>query len=86
MSLWRQLVLILGLVAATTLLSARFLPASHPVLQRIGLLAPHERLGLVAQPPEACGRARCRSLPVANRRRRCRRVFPGGHSLLVFPI
>ncbi|MCA3448554.1 MAG: hypothetical protein INF93_17890 [Rhodobacter sp.] len=86
MSLEKQLVLILGLAAAATGLSARFLPTSHPVLQRIGLLAPQERLGLVAQPPEACGRAGCRSLPVASRRRRCRRVFPGGHSLLVFPI
>jgi RND family efflux transporter MFP subunit len=43
----------LGLVAAATGLSARFLPASHPVLQRIGVLAPLERLGLVAQPPAA---------------------------------
>ena len=86
MSLWKQLALILGLVAAATGLSARFLPASHPVLQRIGLLAPQERLGVVAQPPVASARAGCRSPPVANRRRRCRRVFPGGHSLLVFPI
>ncbi len=86
MPLWKQFVLILGLVAAATGLSARFLPTSHPVLQRIGLLAPQERLGVVAQPPEACGRAGCRSLPVASRRRRCRRVFPDGHSLLVFPI
>lgn len=53
MSLWRQLVLILGLVAAATVLSARFLPASHPYLQRIGVLAPLDRLGLAAQPPEA---------------------------------
>jgi len=52
MSLWKQLVLILGLVAAATVLSARFLPASHPFLQRTGLLAPLDRLGLVAQPPE----------------------------------
>ncbi len=53
MSLWKQLVLILGLIAAATGLSARFLPASHPVLQRIGLLAPLERLGVAAQPPAA---------------------------------
>ncbi len=53
MSLWKQLVLILGLVAAATVLSARFLPASHPFLQRIGVLAPLDRLGLAAQPPEA---------------------------------
>jgi hypothetical protein len=52
--LWKQLVLILGLVASAT------------VLQRIGVLAPLERLGLVAQPREACGRAGCRSLPVAS--------------------
>ncbi len=64
--LWKQLVLILGLVASATGLSARFLPVSHPVLQRIGMLAPLERLGLVAQPREACGRAGCRSLPVAS--------------------
>lgn len=51
MSLWKQLALILGLIAVATGLSARFLPASHPVLQRIGLLAPLERLGVVAQPP-----------------------------------
>ncbi len=48
MSLWKQLVLCVGLVAAALGLSARFLPASHPVLQRIGLLAPP---GMVAQPP-----------------------------------
>jgi hypothetical protein len=66
MSLWKQLVLILGLVAVATGLSARFLPASHPVLQRFGLLAPLERLGVVARPREACGRAGCRSLPVAS--------------------
>jgi hypothetical protein len=54
MSLWKQLVLILGLVAAATGLPARFLPAFHPVLQRIGLLAPP---GMVAQPAEASGRA-----------------------------
>lgn len=52
MSLWKQLVLILGLVAAALGLSARFLPASHPVLQRIGLLAPLDRLGLVAATAE----------------------------------
>jgi len=53
MSLWKQLVLCVGLVAAALGLSARFLPASHPVLQRIGLLAPLDRLGLVAATPEA---------------------------------
>jgi RND family efflux transporter MFP subunit len=52
MSLWKQLVLCVGLVAAALGLSARFLPASHPVLQRIGVLAPLERLGLVATPPQ----------------------------------
>ena len=52
MSLWKQLVLCVGLIAAALGLSARFLPASHPVLQRIGLLAPLERLGLVATPPQ----------------------------------
>jgi RND family efflux transporter MFP subunit len=52
MSLWKQLVLSVGLVAAALGLSARFLPASHPVLQRIGLLAPLERLGLVPTPPQ----------------------------------
>jgi hypothetical protein len=66
MSLWKQIALILGLVAAAMGLSARFLHASDPVLQRIGLLAPLERLGVVAQPPVACGRAGCRSLPVAS--------------------
>jgi hypothetical protein len=86
MSLWKQLVLSVGLIAAATVLSARFLPASHPVLQRIGVLAPLGRLGVVAQPPEACGRAGCRSLPVASRRRRRGQVFSGGHSLLVFCI
>ena len=55
MSLWKQLVLILGLIAAATVLSARFLPASHPVLQRIGVLAPLDRLGLVAAPPDDGG-------------------------------
>ena len=66
MSLWKQLVLILGLIAAAMGLSARFLPASRPLLQRFGLLAPLDRLDLVAQRPEACGRAGCRSLPVAS--------------------
>jgi len=64
MSLEKQLALILGLVAAATGLSARFLPASHPVLRRIGVLVPLERPGLVAHPPEPCGRAGCRKLPV----------------------
>ena len=53
MSLWKQLALILGLIAAATGLSARFLPASHPFFQRVGVLAPLERLGVAAQPPEA---------------------------------
>ena len=66
MSLWKPLVLILGLVAAALGLSARFLPASHLSFRRIGLLAPLERLGVVAQPPEACGRAGCRKLPVTS--------------------
>ncbi|MFN7268877.1 MAG: efflux RND transporter periplasmic adaptor subunit [Cereibacter sp.] len=52
MSLWKQLVLSLGLVAAAMVLSARFLPASHPFLDRVGLLGPLDRLGLVAAPPE----------------------------------
>jgi len=52
MSLWKQLVLSVGLIAAALGLSARFLPASHPVLQRIGLLAPLDRLGLVAATAE----------------------------------
>jgi hypothetical protein len=66
MSLWKQLLLILGLIAVATGLSARFLPVSHPVLQRIGLLAPLDRLDLIAQPPGASARAGCRSLPVAD--------------------
>jgi hypothetical protein len=66
MSLRKQLVLCVGLIAAALGLSARFLPASHLSFRRIGLLAPLERLGVVAQPPEACGRDGCRSLPVAN--------------------
>ncbi|MCA3509964.1 MAG: efflux RND transporter periplasmic adaptor subunit [Rhodobacter sp.] len=52
MSLWKQLVLSVGLVAAAVALSARFLPASHPFLDRAGLLAPLDRLGLVAATPK----------------------------------
>jgi|688.fasta_scaffold295104_2 hypothetical protein len=66
MSLWKPLVLILGLVAAALGLSARFLPASHLSFRRIGLLAPLERLGVVAHPPVAFGRAGCRKLPVTS--------------------
>jgi hypothetical protein len=66
MSLWKQLVLCVGLIAAALGLSARFLPASHLSFRRIGLQAPLERLGVVAHPPVACGRDGCRSLPVAN--------------------
>jgi hypothetical protein len=66
MSLRKQLVLCVGLIAAALGLSARFLPASHLSFRRIGLLAPLERLGVVAHPPVAFGRAGCRKLPVAN--------------------
>jgi hypothetical protein len=66
MSLWKQIVLILGLIAVATGLSARFLPASRPLLQHFGVLAPLDRLDLIAQPPGASARAGCRSLPVAD--------------------
>ncbi len=49
MSLWKQAVLIVALLAAAAGLSAAFLPVTHPMLGRIGLLAPLDRLGLVGQ-------------------------------------
>lgn len=49
MSLWKQALVTLALLVVATLGAAAFLPATHPMLARIGLLGPLDRLGLVAE-------------------------------------
>lgn len=53
MSLWKQLVLIVALLGIAVPLGARFLPATHPWLERAGLLAPLRAAGLVPPVAEA---------------------------------
>ena len=48
MAVWKQGILIVALVAAAFVLAAVFVPAARPMLDRIGLLAPLGRIGLVA--------------------------------------
>ena len=49
MRLWLQIVVTLVLLLAAVPLAARYLPASHPWLDRVGLLDPLTGLGLVAE-------------------------------------
>ncbi len=60
MSLWKQALVTVALLVAAAMGAARFLPATHPLLDRIGLLAPLDRIGLVsrAEAPEAAQGAR----------------------------
>ncbi len=53
MPLWKQALMIAAIAALACVMAAAFLPAAHPLLARIGVLAPLDRLGLVAPPPEA---------------------------------
>jgi RND family efflux transporter MFP subunit len=55
MALWKQFLLIVGILALASVLSAAFLPAAHPLLARIGVLGPLDRLGLVAEASNAEG-------------------------------
>ncbi|MCU0908746.1 MAG: efflux RND transporter periplasmic adaptor subunit [Rhodobacteraceae bacterium] len=55
MRLLAQLGIIAGLAVAAVPLSARFLPASHPVLERIGLLQPMAAMGVLPAPEEGAG-------------------------------
>jgi RND family efflux transporter MFP subunit len=55
MSLWKQALVTLALLAGAIVLSAVVLPATHPMLDRIGLLQPLARLGLVAEGAEPDG-------------------------------
>jgi RND family efflux transporter MFP subunit len=55
MRLLAQLGIIAGLAVAAVPLSARFLPASHPVLERIGLLQPMAAMGVVPAPDDGAG-------------------------------
>ncbi len=47
MRLLPQLAIIAGLALVAVPLAARFLPAAHPVLDRVGLLQPMAAMGLV---------------------------------------
>ena len=60
MSLWKQALVTVALLVAAAMGAARFLPATHPLLDRIGLLAPLDRIGLVSrdEAPEAAQGAR----------------------------
>jgi RND family efflux transporter MFP subunit len=49
MPLWKQAALTLVLLVAATLGASLFLPATHPLLAKVGLLGPLGRLGLVAE-------------------------------------
>ena len=49
MRLWLQIVVTLALLSAAVPLAARYLPASHPWLDRVGLLTPMSSLGFVAE-------------------------------------
>lgn len=50
-----QLGIIAALAVAAVPLSARFLPASHPMLERIGVLGPMAAMGVVPAPGEGPG-------------------------------
>ncbi|PZQ99239.1 MAG: efflux RND transporter periplasmic adaptor subunit [Cereibacter sphaeroides] len=46
MALWKQTLLVIGIVAAAFVLSASFLPVARPFLDKIGVLEPLMRMGL----------------------------------------
>lgn len=53
MSLVKQGLLVLAVAAAVLVIWVLYVPAARPMLARVGLLAPMERIGLVAQDSEA---------------------------------
>jgi RND family efflux transporter MFP subunit len=55
MKLGPQLLLIAGILAIAVPVSARFVPGTHPWLEKVGLLGPLAAVGLVPAPPEGAG-------------------------------
>ncbi|MGP3695782.1 efflux RND transporter periplasmic adaptor subunit [Rhodobacter sp. NSM] len=53
MSLVKQGLLVLAVAGAVLIIWVLYVPAARPVLERVGLLGPMERLGIVAQDSEA---------------------------------
>lgn len=56
MPVWKQILMVAALLALALPLGARFLPATHPLLESAGLIQPLRAAGLVPPPAEAAAR------------------------------